>query len=164
MTIGERIRQKRLELGLTQDELAKLMGYKSRAAISNVEKDKEDLTSTRIRKFAEVLGTTPALLMGWDDEQIPGLDDLPSTHINDDEIDLMMRKYFQALGYRIYKDSSKSETFCFLLPIDSTKYRKIRLSKEGYNLLSKMFRHNAEMLIEAIVNDDFSVRVQNGKS
>ena len=65
MTTGERIRKRREELGLTQTDLALRMGYKSRAAICNVEKDKEDLTTTRIRKFAEALETTPAYLMGW---------------------------------------------------------------------------------------------------
>lgn len=67
MTIGERIKQRREELGLRQEDLAAKLGYKSRTAISNVEKGKEDLTSTRIRKFAEALETTPADLMGWID-------------------------------------------------------------------------------------------------
>ena len=67
MTTGERIRRRREELGLTQTELAERMGYKSRAAICTVEKDKEDLTTTRIRRFAEALQTTPAYLMGWED-------------------------------------------------------------------------------------------------
>lgn len=71
MTIGERIKQRREELNLTQEELARKLGYKSRTAISNVEKNKEDLTSTRIRKFAEALEVTPGYLMGWE-----GLDEV----------------------------------------------------------------------------------------
>ena len=69
MTIGERIRQRRLELELTQDELAKRMGYTTRTAISNVEKGKEDLTTTRVRKFAEALNVSPSYLMGWEEER-----------------------------------------------------------------------------------------------
>ncbi len=68
MTIGERIKKRRMELGLTQGELAERMGYTSRAAICTVEKDKEDLTTTRIRRFAEALQTTPSYLMGWENE------------------------------------------------------------------------------------------------
>jgi len=67
MTVGRRIAKKRKELGLTQEELAKKLGYTSRSAISNVEKDKEDLTTTRVRRFAEVLGVSPCYLMGWDE-------------------------------------------------------------------------------------------------
>ena len=66
-TIGDRIRQRRKELNLTQDELAKRMGYSSRTAISNVEKGGEDLTSTRIQKYADALECSPAYLMGWED-------------------------------------------------------------------------------------------------
>lgn len=67
MTVGERIRQKRIELGLSQAELAKRLGYTTRTAISNVETNKEDLTTTRVRKFADALNVTPAYLMGWED-------------------------------------------------------------------------------------------------
>ena len=80
MTIGERIKNRRIELGLTQTELAERMGYTSRTSICTVEKDKEDLTTTRIRKFAKALETTPSYLMGWEDKKI----DLNIT-VSDDE-------------------------------------------------------------------------------
>ena len=69
MAIGERIKQRRLELGLSQEELANRLGNKSRASVSTVENNKEDLTTDRIRKYAEALETTPAYLMGWDDAE-----------------------------------------------------------------------------------------------
>ena len=74
MTIGERIRQRRIELGLTQEELAKKLGNKSRASVCTVEKDKEDLTTTRIRQYAEALDVSPSYLMGWDDETPDAVD------------------------------------------------------------------------------------------
>lgn len=64
MTTGEIIKERRKALGLTQDDLAKKMGYKSREAISSVERNKEDLTTDRIRKFAHALNCAPADLMG----------------------------------------------------------------------------------------------------
>lgn len=69
MTIGQRIRERRKELGLSQEELARRLGNKSRASVCTVEKDKEDLTTTRIRQYAEALECTPAYLMGWKDER-----------------------------------------------------------------------------------------------
>ena len=65
MTIGERIKQRRKQLGLTQEELANRIGNSSRASICTVEKDREDLTTTRIAKLAKALETSPAFLMGW---------------------------------------------------------------------------------------------------
>lgn len=67
MTIGERIKQRRIELGLTQTELAHRLGNKSRTSVCTVETNKEDLTTDRIRKYAEALETTPAYLMGWEE-------------------------------------------------------------------------------------------------
>lgn len=68
MTIGQRIKQRRIELGLSQEQLAHKLGNKSRASVCTVENDKEDLTSDRIRKYAEALETTPAYIMGWEDK------------------------------------------------------------------------------------------------
>ena len=64
MTIGERIRNRRKELGLSQEELANRLGNKSRASVCTVEKDRGDMTTEQIKKYAEALETTPAYLMG----------------------------------------------------------------------------------------------------
>lgn len=58
-------------MGLTQEGLAKRLGNSSRASICTVEKDREDLTTTRIAKFAKALDTSPAFLMGWTDDPSP---------------------------------------------------------------------------------------------
>ena len=68
MSIGQRIKHRRIELGMSQEELAHKLGNKSRASVSTVEHDKEDLTTDRIRKYAEALETTPAYLMEWVDD------------------------------------------------------------------------------------------------
>ena len=65
MTIGERIRNRRQELGMTQEELAKRLGYKSKASINKIELGIQDLPQKKIAIFASVLLTTPENLMGW---------------------------------------------------------------------------------------------------
>jgi transcriptional regulator with XRE-family HTH domain len=57
----------RKALGLTQEDLANKMGYKSKSTINKIELGINDIPQSKIKKFAEVLGTTPAKLMGWDD-------------------------------------------------------------------------------------------------
>ena len=74
--IGLRIRQRRKELGLTQDELAKRMGYKSRSTINKIEKGSNDVSQSNVVKFAEVLHTTIAYLMGWTENSDKDLDPL----------------------------------------------------------------------------------------
>lgn len=68
MTTGERIKEARLHAGLTQTELAQKMGYKSKAAISKIETNVNDITQSTIVKFAEVLDTSVSYLMGWEEE------------------------------------------------------------------------------------------------
>lgn len=68
MTIGERIKVRREELGITQEELAQMLGYKSRSSINKIELGGNELTQRKIKSIAEALKTTPAYIMGWYDE------------------------------------------------------------------------------------------------
>ncbi len=84
MTIGERIRSRRKELGLTVDELAEKLG-KNRATIYRYESNEiEKLPTTVLEPLAAVLNVTPAYLMGWKtaDERIePNAVILPENNI-----------------------------------------------------------------------------------
>ncbi len=68
-TIGNNILLLRKQLGWSQEELAKKMGYKSKSTINKIELGKNDIPQSKIVQFAEVLGTTPAFLMGWSNEE-----------------------------------------------------------------------------------------------
>lgn len=68
-TVGNRILQRRKELDITQEELARRMGYKSKSTINKIEMGINDIPQSKIMKFAEVLLTTPSFLMGWDEEE-----------------------------------------------------------------------------------------------
>ena len=68
MNIGDRIRCKREALGMSQEELAFKLGYKSRSSINKIEKDASGLPQKKIADIAKALGTTPSYIMGWDDE------------------------------------------------------------------------------------------------
>lgn len=61
------IKKRREELGMSQDELAKLTGYTSRSSIAKIEKGLVDLPQTKIKLFAKALNTTQPELMGWND-------------------------------------------------------------------------------------------------
>lgn len=66
-SIGSRIKDKREEMKLTQGELAKMLGYKSKSTVNKIEMGVNDITQSKISAFAEVLNTTPSYLMGWED-------------------------------------------------------------------------------------------------
>ncbi len=53
--IGELIKNKRIELGLSQDKLAKLMGFKNRTSIFKIEKGIASITIEQLQEFSKVL-------------------------------------------------------------------------------------------------------------
>lgn len=66
MKIGERIKQRREQLEMSQEELATRLGYRSRSSINKIERDASGLPQKKIAAIAEALQTTPAYIMGWD--------------------------------------------------------------------------------------------------
>ena len=68
MTVGQRIKQRRKDMGMSADELGKRIG-KNRATVFRYENgDIENLPVDVLKPIAEVLLTTPQYLMGWEDE------------------------------------------------------------------------------------------------
>ena len=75
MTIGERIKQRRIELGLSVDEVAEKLG-KNRATVYRYESNEiENLPVGTLEPLAKILETTPAQLMGWDDDESQASDE-----------------------------------------------------------------------------------------
>ena len=67
-TVGRQIRKRRIELSLSQTQLANLCGYKTKGSISRIEKGETSLNQTQIMEFAKILHTSPSYIMGWVDD------------------------------------------------------------------------------------------------
>lgn len=76
-TLYDRIKSRRTELGLTVEELAHKMGYKDKSSISKIENGKADIPQSKIAAFADALETTPAYLMGWEEQPQPKKPTIP---------------------------------------------------------------------------------------
>lgn len=63
---GERVRERRIQLGMSQDELAKKLGYASRSTINKIENGTNDVAQKKIVEFANALETSVPYLMSWD--------------------------------------------------------------------------------------------------
>ena len=64
--MGEKIKNRRSELKITQEELSKLTGYSDRSSITKIEKGQVDLTLSKLKEFAKILKVSPEDLMGWE--------------------------------------------------------------------------------------------------
>ena len=70
MTKGERIKARREALGLSVGELAERLN-KNRATIYRYESGEiEDMPITVLEPLAKALNTTPAYIMGWEEEPL----------------------------------------------------------------------------------------------
>lgn len=71
MNIGQRIKDRRIELGLSVDEVAAKIG-KNRATVYRYESsDIEDLPTSVLEPLSNALQTTPGYLMGWSAKKAP---------------------------------------------------------------------------------------------
>lgn len=99
MTIGERIRERRKQLGLTVDELSERLG-KNRATVYRYESnDIEKLPTTVLEPLAKALDVSPAYLMGWEENiEIHSNPDLSTLIQKYDNIKPIQLKRFPMLG------------------------------------------------------------------
>jgi transcriptional regulator with XRE-family HTH domain len=63
--IGKNIKAKREQLGITQEDLALALGYKSKTSINKIEMGLADVPRAKLPAFARALGVTPDELSGW---------------------------------------------------------------------------------------------------
>lgn len=63
MFIGNNIKRARELKGLTQNELAKRMGYKSRSTIARIENGDNDVSQSKLKKFADILDVSIDFLL-----------------------------------------------------------------------------------------------------
>lgn len=93
----------REQLGYSQEQLAKMLGYKSRSTINKIELGINDISQSKIKAFANALNTTPAFLLGIDAKaEMPILSDEDKhlvdmfDKLNDRDKDYML-KFMQTL-------------------------------------------------------------------
>ena len=69
MTVGERIRQTRIEKELSQAELAERAHYSDKTRISKIENAGNDISMKQVRRLANALDVSATYLMGWEDRE-----------------------------------------------------------------------------------------------
>lgn len=94
--IGENIRKRRIELKMTQEELAIRVGYSSKTTINKIEQGVNDVQQSKIEQFAKALNTSPSVLMGWVDDPTSKKNDTLASIVlqlrKDEQLLLMVEK------------------------------------------------------------------------
>lgn len=101
MSIGEIIRERRKKLGYSVDYVAEKLG-KNRATIYRYESEEiENLPITVLEPLAKVLKTTPAYLMGWEDEP-------QESYYHNAETAELAQEIFENEGLKILMSASRN--------------------------------------------------------
>lgn len=153
---GERVKKRRESLNLTQEELAKRAGYKSRSSINNIETGRP-VSQKIVEKLATALNVSPSYLMCWTDDD--GLD-IRDTHPSD----LTPRKAPSDSDKAVFEISKQIKTKnAFINYINSIGYEFIEPNKikkgsvlveitdnELLDLEEKSSNYTDELLMELI--------------
>ena len=90
MTVADRIKDRRLDLNLTQEELADKAGYCAKTAISRIEHSGNDISMKQVKRLSVALECSMAYLMGWESaEEEPQkeiIEVTPSGYINSSDL------------------------------------------------------------------------------
>ena len=94
--VGQNILKRRKELKMTQEDLAKKLGYKSISAIAKIENGMNGLNQSKLARIAEILETSPSALMGWTrtEAEIDADMELLARIDKDEEFKKMARQYY----------------------------------------------------------------------
>lgn len=87
MSVGSNIKHRRIQLRMSQQELADAMGYKTRSTIAKIESGENDVSQKKLQKLAQILDTTvETLVSGYKANQEEMYRDVPfaddKTHRN----------------------------------------------------------------------------------
>lgn len=120
MTIGERIKQRRQQLNMSQAQLALKLNYRSRSSINKIELNHNDITQSKVVAFAQALKTTPAYLMGWEEHDYPPVSyqrDIGSLDFNSSNMQVGETSEMIRLPEHLF--NAKSEYFYYYLNDDA---------------------------------------------
>ena len=114
MTVGDRIREIRVSLEISQTELAKRAGYSDKTRISKIENSGNEISMKQVKRIAKALNVDSAYLMGWLPEDTDRAKDIRSAYLtnvfklSDDEVELIE-------AYRLLDETGKKYTHNFVL-------------------------------------------------
>lgn len=140
MNLGRIVQQRRIELGMSQEELANKMGYKSRSSINKIENGRP-VTQKIIVRLAEALNTTPAHLMGWDQDSINAASEAQKDADNyDDSIEQELQNFMLELSEMGFEPSEMKRIMDYAQIVKTINSESDELHKAFIDLFTKMYK------------------------
>ena len=148
LRLGMRIKDRRLQQGMTQDELAIAAGYKGKASIAKIEKGITRTPLERLVRIAAALHTSYAFLMGVTNNP----DDPEYTAMVDRDVSALEQLVAEENQQHNYEDAIKtaiSDHATKVVQICTTQ--DIRNVPERIRLVTDFVEENANCLLSAFI-------------
>lgn len=101
MTIGDRMKIRRLELKLVQEDVALIVGVTKQTIQKYENNIITNIPSDKIELIAKALNTSPAYLMGWEDDEKQSI-------VSENALNLTRHEKNLIIAYRDHPDMQKS--------------------------------------------------------
>ncbi|MBE6820505.1 MAG: helix-turn-helix transcriptional regulator [Ruminococcaceae bacterium] len=125
--IGNKIKERRKELNISQEKLAEMVGYSSRSSINKIEMGTRDFPRSLVIKFAKALNVSPSWLLGeveTDDDFIAALGEIKPLGELPSDVEAI-NIFAESFGERIIKvDDNLFFGECGMLSDDELNYIK----------------------------------------
>ena len=162
LEIHKNIRNRRLELGMSQQELAIKTGYTDRSSIAKIEAGRVDLSQSKILAFASALNTTASELMG--EEPSPSI--YYDKQIFASNLTTFMRKHNESqVDIAKLLDVSKSTISAYCKGTQMPRMDKVEILAQHYGVLKSDLLEDKNSVETASNNDtlidSFTYAMQN---
>lgn len=160
--IGKRIRLRREELGMTQEELAYRLGYKSKTTIAKIENGTNDIVQSKVLAFANALNTTSAYLMGWTAEKSSPIATVHDQLNKQEKRINTFVQLFHLHGYTVETSEntvkiSKDSNYCILTQKEFATLLNRCYKDFEYNISRYMDEYDSKMAVAAHERTDIEV-------
>lgn len=169
MTKGERIKQRREQLGISQTELAECIGT-SKQNLYKYENDIiTNIPSDRVEALAKRLNTSPAYIMGWNEGG-----SLPSPTITEDTVTFpvitSVAAHYDGVSIdesttgekievpRAYLKGRKAEDFCAMRVRGDSMYPDFRNGDIVLVLRQSTMNHSGEIGVISYGDDEMTIK------
>lgn len=79
---GKYLKQLRMEKGLTQSELAEMLGYSDKSAVAQIERDHFELNQEKIKQYAEIFNVSVLDIMGFEPDGSIEIEELSKIYMS----------------------------------------------------------------------------------
>ena len=153
MNLYEKIKMLRKQKKISQEKLAILTGYSDRSSITKVEQGKVNISETKITLFANALGTTPAYLLGWEDENVENTSALKIPVLGNVAAGIPISAVEDILDYEEVPSSWQSQGEFFALRIKGDSMQP-RMESGDVVIVKQQSDANSGDTVIALVNGD----------